>query len=218
MLRSCILSKFYIKPQLGIKFVTLYRRCILSKFYIKPQPLLTYFTQYPVVSYRNSTSNHNFPFFLNSFSKLYLIEILHQTTTGVFGRPSEFQLYLIEILHQTTTYSVSKAFSSSLYLIEILHQTTTKLHRRCEGLRCILSKFYIKPQRVGELFERIDVVSYRNSTSNHNRSRSGLPMRWLYLIEILHQTTTMPASPFRRTGLYLIEILHQTTTFPLSVR
>ena len=35
------------------------------------------------------------------------------------------KLYLIEILHQTTTYPTLFLLSSQLYLIEILHQTTT---------------------------------------------------------------------------------------------
>ena len=34
-------------------------------------------------------------------------------------------LYLIEILHQTTTYSEAEEMKEELYLIEILHQTTT---------------------------------------------------------------------------------------------
>ena len=57
------------------------------------------------------------------------------------------KLYLIEILHQTTTLSLSIHIGYRLYLIEILHQTTTCI--RCESilLSCILSKFYIKPQQ-----------------------------------------------------------------------
>jgi len=35
-------------------------------------------------------------------------------------------LYLIEILHQTTTITTPWNISSKLYLIEIPHQTTTK--------------------------------------------------------------------------------------------
>ena len=34
-------------------------------------------------------------------------------------------LYLIEILHQTTTIVAAMSFVEKLYLIEILHQTTT---------------------------------------------------------------------------------------------
>ena len=121
---------------------------------------------------------------------LYLIEILHQTTTV----PSTFflvvQLYLIEILHQTTTSEDSPLFCYTLYLIEILHQTTTDSRSRDNHRRCILSKFYIKPQRCCKVCPGSSVVSYRNSTSNHNSDVSRLFVELLYLIEILHQTTT----------------------------
>ena len=143
-----------------------------------------------VVSYRNSTSNHNRKSNPKYFIKLYLIEILHQTTTFVEACPvqqalylieilhqtttmfvvirSPFRLYLIEILHQTTTNQVNSPFASKLYLIEILHQTTTVFRRLMEILSCILSKFYIKPQRDRPQTAKSRVVSYRNSTSNHN--------------------------------------------------
>ena len=60
---------------------------------------------------------------------LYLIEILHQTTT--FGKYARIVkgLYLIEILHQTTTQRLLVMTKLALYLIEILHQTTTVLQR-----------------------------------------------------------------------------------------
>ena len=77
-----------------------------------------------VVSYRNSTSNHNTTTIFRRFALLYLIEILHQTTTVFFPFLTVLVLYLIEILHQTTT-----------------HGPHVKRFRRC-----ILSKFYIKPQ------------------------------------------------------------------------
>ena len=77
-------------------------------------------------------------------------------------------LYLIEILHQTTTCGKCEDCLRRLYLIEILHQTTT--NRRFSDLvdSCILSKFYIKPQPPERYPVEIFVVSYRNSTSNHN--------------------------------------------------
>ena len=100
------------------------------------------------------------------------------------------RLYLIEILHQTTTIAVKSVLLSRLYLIEILHQTTTivcvmKRRRRCIlskfyikpqqrppsvalSAGCILSKFYIKPQLQKGYVVQEFVVSYRNSTSNHN--------------------------------------------------
>ena len=165
-----------------------------------------------VVSYRNSTSNHNGRTSSKPGKMLYLIEILHQTTTMAMNRSYEHELYLIEILHQTTTCNTPLCSLLELYLIEILHQTTTASdnhdHRRC----CILSKFYIKPQPYSGITPLLFVVSYRNSTSNHNLVGSVLIFVVLYLIEILHQTTTSEDSPLFCYTLYLIEILHQTTT------
>ena len=56
------------------------------------------------------------------------------------------RLYLIEILHQTTTQYRFFWCGLQLYLIEILHQTTTARRPPRDGQRCILLKFYIKPQ------------------------------------------------------------------------
>ena len=69
-------------------------------------------------------------------------------------------LYLIEILHQTTTLIDISAASASLYLIEILHQTTTRPVLILTATRCILLKFYIKPQPYDEVLGQIAVVSY----------------------------------------------------------
>ena len=143
---GCILSKFYIKPQLSLRSTAILPGCILSKFYIKPQHFDFEKRINYVVSYRNSTSNHN----------------------TYVGRKSAGPLYLIEILHQTTTEVGVKILNVALYLIEILHQTTTC--GKCEEClrRCILSKFYIKPQHITPDYLSYRVVSYRNSTSNHN--------------------------------------------------
>ena len=91
---------------------------------------------------------------------LYLIEILHQTTTTALAQTRSIWLYLIEILHQTTTSPVYIRSKSLLYLIEILHQTTTRGGQGPFGQRCILLKFYIKPQ-LGDWYMYIErVVSY----------------------------------------------------------
>ena len=165
-----------------------------------------------VVSYRNSTSNHNGVLELRSAVLLYLIEILHQTTTEGLVWLLRYVLYLIEILHQTTTEMVAYISFILLYLIEILHQTTTIFYKLAQRLllylieilhqtttriqikpnqrSCILSKFYIKPQLGPTCFGASCVVSYRNSTSNHNKALRPSDNTELYLIEILHQTTT----------------------------
>ena len=121
----CILSKFYIKPQRQSSKASHSRSCILSKFYIKPQLCAIHEVSLPVVSYRNSTSNHNSNSSCQKLLGLYLIEILHQTTTRTLSKRSSGWLYLIEILHQTTTLNEKQPSAHMLYLIEILHQTTT---------------------------------------------------------------------------------------------
>ena len=103
-------------------------------------------SRYTVVSYRNSTSNHNCRRDGVTTVLLYLIEILHQTTTLSAALIPLTLLYLIEILHQTTTLSHGRRLLLELYLIEILHQTTTARQTVRHRRRCILSKFYIKPQ------------------------------------------------------------------------
>ena len=186
--------------------------CILLKFYIKPQLHREYNHELCVVSYWNSTSNHNAFTRASGASGLYLIEILHQTTTIQKLLRKQARLYLIEILHQTTTRQPSTTRSPKLYLIEILHQTTTVSQTWTVSLSCILLKFYIKPQlneqppflpwscillkfyiKPQPCFAqscRTCVVSYWNSTSNHNFAEACRVQLALYLIEILHQTTT----------------------------
>ena len=122
---SCILSKFHIKPQLWRTRSFHRRSCILSKFHIKPQHVIgddgegnvvsyrnstsnhnpgrTSIDPDPVVSYRNSTSNHNILILQVVSLMLYLIEIPHQTTTASLFIITIYLLYLIEIPHQTTT-------------------------------------------------------------------------------------------------------------------
>ena len=166
---GCILSKFYIKPQPLLSTSKRSLSCILSKFYIKPQQLTPYRQPGEVVSYRNSTSNHNFLLddfcaiavvsYRNSTSNHNSRRILLPATIVVSYRNSTSNhnnrsshnigqlLYLIEILHQTTTVAWSAWSTPGLYLIEILHQTTTRKGDFTAYLSCILSKFYIKPQR-----------------------------------------------------------------------
>ena len=173
-------------------------------------PLLTKTPQLYLIEILHQTTTVRFD---GSTKKaLYLIEILHQTTTGGGLNFDRGQLYLIEILHQTTTGSRTIFTCRRLYLIEILHQTTTRGDDKAHQYRCILSKFYIKPQQLRKTHGEFFVVSYRNSTSNHNTTTIFRRFALLYLIEILHQTTTVFFPFLTVLVLYLIEILHQTTT------
>ncbi len=56
------------------------------------------------------------------------------------------KLYIIRVLHQTTTFHVSTLLALLLYIIRVLHQTTTWRRIYFRSVGCILLEFYIKPQ------------------------------------------------------------------------
>ena len=143
-----------------------------------------------VVSYRNSTSNHNSMSALVMRFRLYLIEILHQTTTRNVDHSVRLLLYLIEILHQTTTLGHSSILARCCILSKFYIKPQPRKSLTLWDIGCILSKFYIKPQHCSANVYNLFVVSYRNSTSNHNYDLCRYDFEVLYLIEILHQTTT----------------------------
>ena len=188
---SCILSKFYIKPQQANPELVAAYRCILSKFYIKPQRrnaghgntfgcILSKFYIKPqrvrpirisliVVSYRNSTSNHN----IMKTRTTILRVVSYRNSTSNHNRPTR---------NWSPPIVVSYRNSTSNHNVETPDMETPS------------------------------VVSYRNSTSNHNVYGRFVSRLLLYLIEILHQTTTGRPGRTSTEPLYLIEILHQTTT------
>ena len=143
---------------------------------------------------------------------LYLIEILHQTTTTGATILTPDGLYLIEILHQTTTIQKLLRKQARLYLIEILHQTTTVVPLTCPAKCCILSKFYIKPQHRQGRYYRQKVVSYRNSTSNHNGQSAEVNVEFVVSYRNSTSNHNTDKDGITDKKLYLIEILHQTTT------
>ena len=83
----------------------------------------------------------------------------------------------ISILHQTTTLDYWHLARKLLFLISILHQTTTKEARFVDKLRCFLFQFYIKPQLSPPGALPMPVVSYFNSTSNHNAQTRRYPVQ-----------------------------------------
>ena len=209
---GCILSKFYIKPQQCLGRNREDMGCILSKFYIKPQLLYELILEMNVVSYRNSTSNHNLQPILYSLDKV--VSYRNSTSNHNGDADLHHSGRVVSYRNSTSNHNLAGrgAERQALYLIEILHQTTTLGLIWTTTKSCILSKFYIKPQLPQKRRKRNGVVSYRNSTSNHNWKSFIVCNLVLYLIEILHQTTTAGGAGRTRKRLYLIEILHQTTT------
>ena len=100
---SCLISLFYIKPQLCVMRTQCTVRCLISLFYIKPQLKACWWEWKIVVLYRYSTSNHNFISDVLKIDVLSYIVILHQTTTkGIYDLLGIALSYIV-ILHQTTT-------------------------------------------------------------------------------------------------------------------
>ena len=121
---------------------------------------------------------------------LYLIEILHQTTT--FGRhfPSNdscilSKFYIKPQLTRIRPYSA----------IVVSYRNSTSNHNRLgrtSALPIVVSyrNSTSNHNKRSVTHSAATVVSYRNSTSNHNSPTTSHFAVLLYLIEILHQTTT----------------------------
>ena len=170
-----------------------------------------------VVSHSNSTSNHN----IIGVAAVRPKVVSHSNSTSNHNISLEEArlelLFLIPILHQTTTYERSGKRCALLFLIPILHQTTTAMQTSTSSRCCFSFQFYIKPQPFFGLIDRILVVSHSNSTSNHNIKSIMYISSRLFLIPILHQTTTTIMRFLLRRPLFLIPILHQTTTSRMAV-
>ena len=146
------------------------RGCILSKFYIKPQLLTLSMLGIVVVSYRNSTSNHN--------------------SGGSPVAPGG----VVSYRNSTSNHNISQNPSSPKSVVS--YRNSTSNHNcRAHVRQCQLVVSYRNSTSnhnvVGAGIIRGGVVSYRNSTSNHNSCLCISEETALYLIEILHQTTTV---------------------------
>ena len=188
-----------------------------------------------VVSYRNSTSNHN----KNRWCVFLRLVVSYRNSTSNHNaggsKKRRCALYLIEILHQTTTLETEVSYLMSCILSKFYIKPQLRLERelaRCSCIlskfyikpqlpapvtlaaaRCILSKFYIKPQLSRQWLMVPCVVSYRNSTSNHNTD--AVSMSGVTVVSYRNSTSNHNSPLLRAVSflLYLIEILHQTTTF-----
>ena len=165
-----------------------------------------------VVLYLSSTSNHNrFEILLcNLLVVLYLSSTSNHNIFTVIFSPRLVVLYL----SSTSNHNIAELASqtSRLCYIFLLHQTTTASLFSRTILCCVISFFYIKPQRAYAPLSLCYVVLYLSSTSNHNRA--GFPdfIFLLCYIFLLHQTTTDWNRFVRDALLCYIFLLHQTPT------
>ena len=119
-----------------------------------------------VVSYFNSTSNHNNRKKDMLRDWLFLISILHQTTTIARVRISMKSLFLISILHQTTTKWAASLFSDGCFLFQFYIKPQHIPEANGFTLCCFLFQFYIKPQpRICDLLIVIRLYGRMNGTN-----------------------------------------------------
>ena len=122
-----------------------------------------------IVFYLYSTSNHN----PNEYKTKSIIIVFYLYSTSNHNSAISLAIFAILssicILHQTTTKTDATLGVRVLSSICILHQTTTPSSGEYSWYHCLLSVFYIKPQRGGS---------------------SLCCRRGLSSICILHQTTT----------------------------
>ena len=143
--------------------------CILSKFYIKPQQLLLKKETLLVVSYRNSTSNHN----LFTIIRYRYSVVSYRNSTSNHNDQTGMVCWNGVVSYRNSTSNHNRLSASISATAVVSYRNSTSNHNRLPGVQTCLH-----------------VVSYRNSTSNHNRGSCRHGGCRLYLIEILHQTTT----------------------------
>ena len=187
-----------------------------------------------VVSYRNSTSNHNERGENLEFQRVVSYRNSTSNHNFVVFRSFSVALYLIEIPHQTTTRAMAVCCLCRCILSKFHIKPQLCCSCNCSTCCCILSKFHIKPQLSSVLLIWFIVVSYRNSTSNHNQRRTSYISRIVVsyrnstsnhnlcrclvfrLFVVSYRNSTSNHNANRRIHelekLYLIEIPHQTTT------
>ena len=156
---GCIIPFFYIQPQLEPRLGELGRQLYSIIFLHRtttPLHRCSHRQQLYNIIVLHQTTTISFP--LTDQIWLYNIIVLHQTTTVRASGCNGFALYNIGFLHQTTTTGVLDERDNLLYNIIVLHQTTTSSVVIARPSGCIISLFYIKPQRDDGISERLDVV------------------------------------------------------------
>ena len=120
--------------------------CLISSFYIKPQLLRFLFRTLSIVLYRLSTSNHNDKKYLIIQFSIVLYRL--STSNHNFSLSTTFTVALsyIVFLHQTTTHVLCllNSFNCLISSFYIKPQLLIKVLKPIEN--CLISSFYIKPQ------------------------------------------------------------------------
>ena len=147
LLKHCLISSFYIKPQPIWWLKAASSDCLISSFYIKPQLHILLFLCHIIVLYRLSTSNHNNFSVIDSAATIVLYRLSTSNHNRRNAMPVMPWLSYIVFLHQTTTSGIMVLGCAILSYIVFLHQTTTSSPAGHHTTDCLISSFYIKPQQ-----------------------------------------------------------------------
>ena len=142
----------------------------------------------------------------------YILCLLHQTTTACGRAFIPPALYILCLLHQTTTscrepWQRPRCIS---YVFYIKPQLVRGWSAPCH--RCISYVFYIKPQHAAGVDGVVDVVYLMSSTSNHNLPiLLSVSSTVVYLMSSTSNHNWTDGLTWQRK-LYILCLLHQTTT------
>ncbi len=121
-----------------------------------------------VALYLSSTSNHN----LTTYRHLARSVALYLSSTSNHNDVRLANLHQTVALYLSSTSNhnpiTTRRILRRLRYIFLLHQTTTRQLIILCGRRCVISFFYIKPQRLPRNLFNLSVALYLSSTSNHN--------------------------------------------------
>ena len=101
-----------------------------------------------VVSYFNSTSNHNDYLGVSSFGGLFLISILHQTTTSYRSTCCLRRCFLFQFYIKPQPGSAASIFRPRCFLFQFYIKPQQVFRCSTSACSCFLFQFYIKPQQV----------------------------------------------------------------------
>ena len=100
-------------------------KCFYWRLYIKLQPDFRGSKHFRSVSIGGYTSNHNNHEVAQLYGVVFLLAVIHQTTTQ--NRPLFLpgEVFLLAVIHQTTTNFQRRLPRLGVFLLAVIHQTTT---------------------------------------------------------------------------------------------
>ncbi len=118
---NCLLSLFYIKPQLNGHSRKAVRYCLLSLFYIKPQQPIDLMSDHPLsfisILHQTTTSTRRHQEPLNCLLSLFYIKPQHEVTY-------QYEDMIVFYLYSTSNHNSLALFESAAKIVFYLYSTS----------------------------------------------------------------------------------------------